>query len=232
MNNIATANRINEIITLHGEILDLGRTALDKALRIGELLTGIKDEVKYGEWLPWVEENLPHISERSIQRYMSLYRRRDLLNTPSVADLTLTGACEIITQKRIEEMPICVDTDGDDIVEDVFGPDLDVENEFYPVDDAALVENEIAVEDEVNNPTNVVIEHDNAAVIDADVVDAVDKKKGPVRKTYNPTVKRMAPLIEIVDDIIKMMDVHTLVLIPQSMVLGKLRELLTELNKF
>jgi hypothetical protein len=48
------AEPVAEIRWLHAEILAAARTSLDKAIRIGELLTGIKSGLKHGEWLPWI----------------------------------------------------------------------------------------------------------------------------------------------------------------------------------
>ena len=49
---------------------------LQKAIRIGELLTGIKSGMKHGGWLPWVEKNLP-FEHDTATRYMRIYERRD-----------------------------------------------------------------------------------------------------------------------------------------------------------
>ena len=45
------ANVVAEITQLHAQILAAARTALDKAIRLGELLTSIKGALKHGEWL-------------------------------------------------------------------------------------------------------------------------------------------------------------------------------------
>jgi signal recognition particle subunit SRP54 len=60
---------LDEIRQLHSDILQAARTTLDKAIRIGELLTTVKAQCKHGEWLPWVQANLP-FSERTAQNYM------------------------------------------------------------------------------------------------------------------------------------------------------------------
>jgi DUF3102 family protein len=44
-----------EIRDLHGEILAVARTSLEKAIRIGELLTQAKQSLAHGEWLPWLK---------------------------------------------------------------------------------------------------------------------------------------------------------------------------------
>lgn len=46
--------RSQEIKRLHQEIYGELRTSLQKAIRIGELLTEQKDELQHGEWEDWV----------------------------------------------------------------------------------------------------------------------------------------------------------------------------------
>ena len=48
----------DEINRLHHEIKDAFRTGIEKAIRIGELLTEQKARCKHGEWLPWLNANV------------------------------------------------------------------------------------------------------------------------------------------------------------------------------
>jgi hypothetical protein len=85
----------DEIRTLHNEIIASARTTLDKAIRIGELLTAQKDSLKHGEWLPWVKQNLP-FSEDTAGRYMGVYRKRDRI--PQRAEFQLTDAYRLLAE--------------------------------------------------------------------------------------------------------------------------------------
>ena len=58
--------RIDEIAKLHDEIYGAFKTTLEKAIRIGELLTEQKQNLKHGEFTSWVENNLP-FTERTAQ---------------------------------------------------------------------------------------------------------------------------------------------------------------------
>lgn len=80
-------SRIQEIITLHEEIGGYLKMTLDKAIRIGELLTEQKEEIEHGEWLPWVEENLP-FTDRHARNYMSLAKHRTAIEvkTETISD--------------------------------------------------------------------------------------------------------------------------------------------------
>lgn len=69
------------------EIKELNNTlkmSVQKAIRIGELLTEQKEIVGHGLFIQWIESNLD-ISERTARNYMSLYSYRD--KTENIADL-------------------------------------------------------------------------------------------------------------------------------------------------
>lgn len=69
---------VNEIESLHGEIESALKVCLDKAIRIGLLLTEAKESLQHGEFGAWVDENLS-FSMRTAQRYMKVYQRRNEL---------------------------------------------------------------------------------------------------------------------------------------------------------
>lgn len=86
MNEIEKS-RIQEISNLHQEIIGHLKMSLEKAIRIGELLTEQKASMKHGEFTPWIKANLP-FTDRTTQNYMRVYRERDRLKTETVSDLT------------------------------------------------------------------------------------------------------------------------------------------------
>lgn len=79
--------RADEIQRLHDEIMGQLRTTVQKAIRIGELLTEQKADLQHGQWLPWLEENVP-FSERTARNYMRVYEKRAELKSANVADLS------------------------------------------------------------------------------------------------------------------------------------------------
>jgi len=79
--------RITEINNLHSEIGGYLKMTLDKAIRVGELLQEVKEGLKHGAWLPWVEENLS-FDLRSAQRYMKVAANKAVLESDSVSYLT------------------------------------------------------------------------------------------------------------------------------------------------
>lgn len=76
----------SEIAQLHGEILAAAKTSLDKAIRIGKLLADQKSKLAHGEWLPWLESNVPFTS-RTATNYMRVWSERDRLKSESLSDL-------------------------------------------------------------------------------------------------------------------------------------------------
>jgi len=66
---------VQEIIELHNEIIQRLERCGKDAIRIGELLTMQKQQLKHGEWLPWVRECLP-FSHDTATNYMKLYEHR------------------------------------------------------------------------------------------------------------------------------------------------------------
>ena len=91
---------VSEIVALHGQILTTARTTLDKAIRIGQLLTEQKASLKHGEWLPWVEANLP-FDRRTATNYMAVYSKREMvshLDNP-------TDAYRLLAEPKVTERP-------------------------------------------------------------------------------------------------------------------------------
>jgi hypothetical protein len=109
------ATSADEINSLHKDLLDLGNTALEKAIRIGELLVANKAAVRHGDWLDWIEKNLD-FDCRQVQNYMSIYERRDeLSNTQRIAHLGINGWLRWLrdVDRAKGEQPATVSTDSE-----------------------------------------------------------------------------------------------------------------------
>lgn len=62
------------------------RSAVQHAIRAGELLIEAKSQLGHGEWLPWLEANFPG-SERTAQNYMRMARKSACVaDLPSIRD--------------------------------------------------------------------------------------------------------------------------------------------------
>lgn len=101
-----------EVIRLHDEVCNESRSTLQKAFRIGELLTKQKSELQHGEWGQWCITHIPTISERTIQRYMQLWDNKGwltstFLKSDTVSDLPLgiREALKAIQDRIIRDTP-------------------------------------------------------------------------------------------------------------------------------
>src|SRR4051812_37587799 len=99
MSITTTEQRIQEIKQLHNEIVAAVRTTLDKAIRIGELLTDQKAELKHGEWGRWLRENLKikGFSRATANNYMKLNENRQKLKILNLRNLA--GAYRVLYSK-------------------------------------------------------------------------------------------------------------------------------------
>ena len=87
----------DEINRLHHEIDNMARTALEKAIRIGELLTEQRARCKHGEWLPWLKANVQFCLEKPLTIIEGIYRERSkFVNVTNLAEAyrLLTGSPE------------------------------------------------------------------------------------------------------------------------------------------
>jgi hypothetical protein len=78
----------DEINARHRNFVACARTALEEAIRIGELLIANKQAVPHGAWLNWLKKNIT-FDIRTAQNYMRLFEQRHLLpNTKPISYLT------------------------------------------------------------------------------------------------------------------------------------------------
>jgi len=76
-----------EISKLHSEVLACAKIGLEAAIRIGELLTQQKAQLRHGHFIRWVNGNLP-FTDRTARNYMRLYEGRNRLKTETISVLT------------------------------------------------------------------------------------------------------------------------------------------------
>ncbi|MGA2178864.1 MAG: DUF3102 domain-containing protein [Verrucomicrobiota bacterium] len=84
---MAAPEVLAQIIALHNEIITAARTSLEKAVRLGELLTDIKTSLKHGDWLLWMQKNLP-FSDQTARNYIRIWEKRDDPKFKTVLNLT------------------------------------------------------------------------------------------------------------------------------------------------
>jgi Protein of unknown function (DUF3102) len=88
------ATLADEINGLHNQLFAIRKTVLEKAIRIGDLLSVNKKAVPHGAWLRWTREKLV-FGDRQAQKYISIYEGRDelraLANANSNSYLSVDG---------------------------------------------------------------------------------------------------------------------------------------------
>ncbi|MCW7475543.1 DUF3102 domain-containing protein [Leptospira levettii] len=94
---------VKRIIELHESVLGGMKNVLQNAMVLGEELLRIKEDLGHGNWIPWIEQNLP-FSERSARNYISIFKNRELLNRQPIADLK--SAIKFLSDGTQEEKEI------------------------------------------------------------------------------------------------------------------------------
>ncbi|NIN00099.1 MAG: DUF3102 domain-containing protein [candidate division Zixibacteria bacterium] len=92
--------RTQEISRLHAEVVGHLRQSLEKAIRIGQLLTEQKESLRHGEFTKWINSNLP-FTDRTAKNYIRLYAQRARIKTKNVSDLR--DAYKILLAPRKKE---------------------------------------------------------------------------------------------------------------------------------
>lgn len=82
----------------HDAVEQMARSTLDRARAAGDKLLQAKAQVAHGQWLPWLAEHCPRMSERTAQAYMKLAREWEvlMLKNADSAHLTLDGALKLL----------------------------------------------------------------------------------------------------------------------------------------
>ncbi|TGK87209.1 DUF3102 domain-containing protein [Leptospira bourretii] len=95
---------IEKIQGLHESIGANLNNALQNAILIGEILNRKKKELSHGQFLPWIESNLP-FTRMTANKYMRLFENKEKL--PNVnSGLHLTEALKILSGSEKDEKEI------------------------------------------------------------------------------------------------------------------------------
>lgn len=85
---------VEEINQLYSEMNELAESAVEKAIRIGELLRDERQKCKAGTWLSWLKVNV-RFSDQTARNYMRIYKARNKFKTV----LNLREALRIVAPK-------------------------------------------------------------------------------------------------------------------------------------
>src|ERR1700738_3377055 len=85
--------------------------SLQHAIAAGELLLEAKDQLKHGQWLPWLRDHC-QISERTVRLYMRVAKNKTEIG--NVADLTVRGAVALLASPA-DSLAVAVATTAADV---------------------------------------------------------------------------------------------------------------------
>jgi len=88
-------NNIYEINQLHKEIRQGFYDAVNKGIRIGELLVQEKAKLKHGEWMDWIDKNLD-FGIKQADKYMQIFKDIKLLNYASKRNLATSSIDSVL----------------------------------------------------------------------------------------------------------------------------------------
>jgi hypothetical protein len=91
------ARAAREIKTLHEQIEQTSRATVAAAVRIGELLTEVKANLKHGQWLPWLRANCA-FSQPHAAKYMRAFQAQKL--SPGLSSQTIAEAAAAAPSQR------------------------------------------------------------------------------------------------------------------------------------
>src|SRR5262245_34411095 len=83
---VSPAEAAKEIRVRHDQILSSARRTVEDAMRIGELLGGVKASLKHGKFGEWIRRNCG-FAERCARNYMAVFQNRSAFKSASVSDL-------------------------------------------------------------------------------------------------------------------------------------------------
>jgi len=93
---------IQEINELHLDMCGFAKMSVEKAIRIGQLLTEEKAKLKHSEWIPWFQANIK-FGLTTANNYRRLYRQKDkftnVVNLTDAYRLSLPNSRKKTTRK-------------------------------------------------------------------------------------------------------------------------------------
>jgi hypothetical protein len=103
-----TENDIRLINEAHAAVVAANQTGLEKAIECGEMLRAAKEKVGHSNWMPWLKDNCPNISDRTARDYMWAAKNAEKIedkveNGSGAADLSIRGAKRLLAPEKTEE---------------------------------------------------------------------------------------------------------------------------------
>lgn len=131
--------RTQLIVDLHRSVEAALRRSVSDAIRIGGLLIDQKETLPHGEFLAWVERELP-FNERTAQRYMLVFRHKSKCDT--LSDLNTAYQVAQIEDRRQAIVKEAKRAERVEQFEDEPEPEAKAKRELPELDDKERLEKE------------------------------------------------------------------------------------------
>ena len=89
-----------KIVKLHSEIIEIQFKGFDKAVELGEILSGIKQNLPHGAFTKWVKAEISFIGERTAQHYMKFYHNEPMLRKQLGENLSILEARKFMQKSK------------------------------------------------------------------------------------------------------------------------------------
>lgn len=96
----ALESRNERIEILHKSILTMRLRSFEFGVMIGKELSEQKAELPHGQFIKWLETNVPTISRMTANRYIRVYENRDMLREKLGENLELKKAYNLLSKKK------------------------------------------------------------------------------------------------------------------------------------
>ena len=92
-----------KIVKLHSEIIEIQFKGFDKAVELGEILSGIKQNLPHGAFTKWVEKEISFIGVRTAQHYMKFYHNEPTLRKQLGDNLSILEARNFMKKSKTKD---------------------------------------------------------------------------------------------------------------------------------
>jgi hypothetical protein len=93
-------SRVERINLLHKSILSMQLHTFEFGVMIGKELSEQKAELPHGQFIKWIETNIPSISRMTANRYLRVYENQDFLREKLGESLELNRAYKLLSNPQ------------------------------------------------------------------------------------------------------------------------------------
>ena len=92
-----------KIVKLHSQIVEYQFKGFNKAVELGDILSGIKQNLPHGAFTKWVEKEISFIGVRTAQHYMKFYHNEPTLRKQLGDNLSILEARNFMKKSKTKD---------------------------------------------------------------------------------------------------------------------------------